>query len=332
MDCAMKPEAQVDVIIPCYRGDAYAQECLAGLLGQTHAAWKAWVIDDGSPADSARRLDDVMFGFGDDRIRVLKQANAGVAAARNAGVIAGNAPFVAFLDIDDIWAPDKLQRQLAVLQISPATVAVYCDYETFDGKSVTPGAVEPTLRGSIAPALLREGNRVSGSASAVLARRVALEAAGPFDETLRLGEDWELWIRLARQGDFDFVDEPLVRIRRHAASAQGAQDLSDGYEEMTEELLAQVSIVGRHAPELLPEGALDSQSVARLRRAARRLAKRRLTFSEIVRLRAELRKTSALGEATARALAPAKLLSCLPWIALRSAFAPSASTGGAGQS
>ena len=328
----MKADAQVDVVIPCHRGDAFARECLAGLITQTHPTWTAWIVDDGSPPDSARRLEDVVSGFADRRIRVIRQANAGAAAARNVAVAAGNASFVAFLDIDDVWAPQKLRRQLEVLSASPATVAVYCGYETIDCEDAAPGPVTPVLRGPVAAALLRQGNRISGSASAVLARRSALAAAGPFDVSLRLGEDWEQWVRLACQGDFDFIDEPLVRIRRHADSVQGDKNRSAGYEEKTAELLAHVSIVSRHAPRLLPEGVLDPQTVARLRRDARRLAKHRLTFAEVARLRTDLRESGPLGEAMTGALSPAGLLSCLPWIALRSLSAPSASTEEGGQS
>ena len=318
-------DAQVDIVIPCHEGDAFAEEALCSLVAQTHRSWKAWIVDDGSSERSLGRLREIAANLADPRINLVTQRQQGASSARNQGMMLGRAEWVAFLDIDDIWAPDKLERQLALAGSRAGIVAVYCDYSILSEGSVSPGAVPPNLQGLIAPALVRQGNRVSGSASAVLVRRSALETAGPFDVSLRLGEDWDLWIRLATLGEFTFVPAPLVQIRQRAGSVQDAHRLGATYVEKTRDLLAQVQIVRRHAPTILPLGLHDAEVIERLRRDARRLAKRRLTWGEVGRLRETLRAGGEPGNSVAVALSAWKLLPCLPWIFMRtltSACAP----------
>lgn len=308
---------QVDIILPCHEGESYAKEALGSLLAQTHTGWKAWIVDDGSSEQSRRKLMEIVTSFADPRISVITQRQQGAAAARNKGVEMGEAPWVAFLDIDDLWVPDKLERQLALASSREGLAAVYSDYLILCGGRLSPSTIPPRLSGLIGPALVREGNRVSGSASAVLVSRSALRKAGPFDESLRLGEDWDMWIRLSSLGEFTYVDQPLVHVRQRSGSIQDAHRLGATYAEKTRDLLAHVKIVERHAPMFLPEGPGDPIVLDRLRKEARRLAKRRLTWPEVGRLKAELLAGGDVGKATSRALATMNLLPCLPWILAR---------------
>lgn len=310
-------EAQVDIVIPFHEGDAFAEETLRCLVAQTHQSWKAWIVDDGSSERSLGRLREIAANLADPRINLVAQSQQGASVARNHGVMLGRAAWVAFLDIDDIWAPDKLERQLALAAARAVVVAVYCDYFILAEGSLSPGAVPPELQGLIAPALVRQGNRVSGSASAVLVRRSALEKAGPFDVSLRLGEDWDLWIRLGALGEFAFVPAPLVQIRQRAGSVQNVHRHGSTYAAKTRELLAHVQIVRRHAPTILPLGFNDTELIERLRRDARRLAKQRLTWGEVGRLRETLRTGGEPGNSAAAALSPWNLLPCFPWIFMR---------------
>ena len=309
--------AQVDIVLPCHEGDAYAEEALRSLLVQTHESWKAWIVDDGSSEQSRQKLMEIVARFADPRINVITQRQQGAAAARNKGVEMGEAPWVAFLDIDDLWVPDKLERQLTLASSREGFAAVYSDYLILCDGRVSPSTVPPRLSGLIGPALVREGNRVSGSASAVLVSRSALRKAGPFDESLRLGEDWDMWIRIALLGEFTYVDQPLVHVRQRSGSVQEAHRLGATYAEKTHDLLAHVRIVERHAPMILPEGQGDPVVLDRLRKEARRLAKRRLTWPEVGRLKAELLAGGDVGKATSGALATMNLLPCLPWILAR---------------
>ncbi len=308
---------QVDIVLPCHEGDAYAEEALLSLLVQTHESWKAWIVDDGSSEPSRRKLLEIVARLADPRINVITQRQQGAAAARNKGGEMGEAPWVAFLDIDDLCVPDKLERQLALASSRESLAAVYSDYLILCGGSLSPSTVPPQLSGLIGPALVREGNHVSGSASSVLISRSALKKAGPFDESLRLGEDWDMWIRLAVLGEFSYVDKPLACVRRRSGSVQDAHRQGQTYAEKTRELLVHIKIAERYAPALLPAGPRDSVLLARLRKEARRLAKRRLTWSEIGQLNAELLAGGEVGRATAEALATMNLLPCLPWILVR---------------
>ncbi len=147
--------------------------------------------------------------------------------ARNLGLRASRASFVAFLDADDVWDPAKLERQMALFaEDRPRLGFVHCAYRLIDdeGRPVTDHPIlEPRQRGNIFSALLAQGNIVSGSGSAVLVRRSFLDLVGGFDERLYFGEDWDLWIRLAAVSEIDFAPERLVAIRVHERSAQRRQ-------------------------------------------------------------------------------------------------------------
>lgn len=260
---------------------------------------------------------EIVARLADPRINVITQRQQGAAAARNKGVEMGEAPWVAFLDIDDLWVPDKLERQLALVSSREGFAAVYSDYLILCGGRLSPSTVPPRLSGLIGPAFVREGNRVSGSASAVLVSRNTLRKAGPFDESLQLGEDWDMWIRLAVLGEFTYVDTPLAYVRQISGSVQDAHRQGSTYAEKTRDLLVHVKIAEHYAPALLPAGLRDSVLLARLRKEARRLAKRRLTWAEVGRLKAELLAGGDVGKATSRALATMNLLPCLPWILAR---------------
>src|SRR5687768_199170 len=105
---------RVSVIIPTYNSGSLVVQAVEGVLAQTRQAEEVIVVDDGSTDDTAERLQQ----FG-ERIRVVRQANGGVATARNAGLRASSGDLVAFLDADDAWHPQKLERQIALLQQHP---------------------------------------------------------------------------------------------------------------------------------------------------------------------------------------------------------------------
>ncbi len=309
--------AEVDIVLPCHQGEVYAEQALRSLVAQTHQSWKAWIVDDGSSDESRRKLSGIVEKIADSRITLVFQGQKGASAARNAGIDMGVAPWVAFLDIDDFWAPEKLEAQLAIASYDERIVAVYCDYRIIRGEKIFESNVPPRLRGSIGPALLREGNCVSGSASACLVRRKTLEKAGPFDTSLRLGEDWDLWIRISELGGFDFVDSPLVYIRQNTMGVQESHRLSNNYADKTRELNAHIEIIGRYAQSMLPDGGQDKAAVDRLRREAERLAKHRLTRPEVRRLRSELQEKGSLGSTVSVALKPPHVLTAARRIILQ---------------
>ncbi|MFN3499107.1 MAG: glycosyltransferase family 2 protein, partial [Pannonibacter indicus] len=212
----------IDVVIPVFNGEAYVEATVRSALEQTVSPRRVIVVDDGSTdgtPDILTRLANA-----DARVLYVPRSNAGVSAARNAGIAASSAPFIAFLDADDIWLPEKLEQQIQAFERGgPETGFVHSSYFCIDQNGASsPGMLifEPKQRGDIFMPLLLEGYVLSGSASSVVVRRDVLDRAGHFDERLFHGEDWDLWIRLARISKVDFTPEAVVGIRVHDRSAQ----------------------------------------------------------------------------------------------------------------
>ncbi len=199
---------RVSVIVPAYNAASYIGDAVDSALRQTHADTEIVVVDDGSTDGTGDRLR----AFG-NRITVHRQTNSGVAAARNRGARAATGEWLAFLDADDEWLPEKLDRQLAAV---PQHM-VYSDRFNVGARGELPAIqshVTPMHHGDLFLRLLLEGNFVT--ASSVMVRRSLFETVGGFCEGLHGTEDWDLWVRIAASHRIDFVDEPLVRYRFHA--------------------------------------------------------------------------------------------------------------------
>lgn len=198
----------VSVVIATYNMGRYLPQAVQSVLAQSYTNVAVQIVDDGSTDDTptvVRQWD------GDPRVRVHRQANGGQARAKNQGVALSHSPFVAFLDADDVWLPEKLLRQMPLFTGRPEIGVVYSDYECMDaeGRQLPKG---PTRmhRGRISGPLLIE-NFVSFPTAVV--RRECLERHGLFDETLGMGIDYDLWLRLSAHYQFDFISEPTVRYR-----------------------------------------------------------------------------------------------------------------------
>jgi glycosyltransferase involved in cell wall biosynthesis len=215
---------QVDVVIPAFNAGRYIEEALLSVANQTLPPARVIVVDDGSTDDTVERVRDFAARHPQLQIECVSQKNAGPSAARNNGLRRISADFVALLDADDRWCPDKLARQAALFQAGDSEILglVYCDYLVIDAESrpvISAHRQKAALRGHAEQAL-RSANLVAGSASAVLLRTSALHETGCFDEALVCAEDWDFWLRLARKWHIDSVAEPLVQIRQHDLNAQ----------------------------------------------------------------------------------------------------------------
>lgn len=199
----------VSVIIPTFNRARLLQESVSSVVRQSHKDWELLIVDDGSTDGTEAAVRPLLE---DPRIRYLKRPNGGVSRARNAGIKETSAPWVAFLDSDDVWLPSKLERQMADLEAAPGAVMgiTHCAAVGADG-----GLVEefrPTGEAAL-ERLILGANVFPGAASSALVRRTALEAAGGFDEELQFSADWDMWIRLAAQGAVCVTPEILVRYR-----------------------------------------------------------------------------------------------------------------------
>jgi glycosyltransferase involved in cell wall biosynthesis len=209
-----QPAPSVSVVIPAYGHAAFIAETLASVFRQSFRDFEIIVINDGSPDHTA----DVLRPFVESgRIRYYEQPNAGQAAARNSGLQQANGEFIAFLDDDDVWPEDKLAWQIRCLRARPQAVAAYgFAHLTGNGQDFRrPVAAGPS--GPIKDSLLC-GNFIV-SPGQVLMRTRDLRAVGGFDETVRGADDWDLWLRLADRGSFEYEERCALRYRYHAGNA-----------------------------------------------------------------------------------------------------------------
>jgi len=214
----------IDVIIPVYNGEKYILQAIRSVEAQTYPANRIIVVDDGS-TDGTREII-MQLEQSNPRIRYIYKENGGLSSARNEGIGNVDSEFVAFLDADDEWFESKLEKQMDVFQNSKLEKLglVYCQYVHIDEKSelitnLTIVSPRKDMRGLVFEKLL-PGNLISSSGSGVLVRKECFEKVGNFDEALKAAEDWDMWLRIAREFEFDFVSEDLVKIRRHGENMQ----------------------------------------------------------------------------------------------------------------
>ena len=209
----------VSVVIPTRDRPEMLGLTLCTVLGQERVDAEVLVIDDGTGPATAALLDRI----GNARLHLLRNTGPpGVSGARNSGIAAAKGNWVAFLDDDDLWAPDKLAIQLAAAEATGATW-VYAGHVTVDESlDVRSGAPPPPP--DVVVTGLRRHNAVPAGASNVAVRREVLDAVGGFDPTLRTSEDWDLWLRLAATGLPACVPRAVVALRTHAAMASRAVD------------------------------------------------------------------------------------------------------------
>jgi len=208
------PDAKVSVVIPSYNCARYLAPTVDSVLAQTYRPWEIIVVDDGSTDRSMQ----VLKPYG-RAIKYLYQENRGEPAARNLGIRSATGEFVACLDADDLWLPDKLELQMGYFAEHPNCALVYTDTSTFDDS----GVLDESLRvrfnqtfasGNLFCQLFRE--TIFGSGSVVF-RKSCVERVGHFDEEFLIGSDYEMWLRIARHFEMGYIDKPLLMYRQHAA-------------------------------------------------------------------------------------------------------------------
>ena len=208
----------VSVIMPAYNTEKYIGDSIQSVLDQTYSNWELLVVDDGSTdktADIARR-----FSAQDGRVKYVFQPNGRQAKARNTGIGQSSGDLLAFLDSDDLWLPEKLERQLETLQATKADV-VYSNGVIIYEPGASGGAMDfPVVAGTV------EGRKMLDlllllnfiPVQSVVLRREIFKNAGPFDESPSYHgcEDYELWLKLAAYGAvFHGMSEKLIKYRRH---------------------------------------------------------------------------------------------------------------------
>lgn len=197
---------KVSVVIPTFNRAHVLGRAIASVLGQTYTELELIVVDDGSSDGTAALMRE----FADPRLRYVQQPrNLGVSAARNRGVTEARGEWLAFLDSDDLWLAQKLERQFAALE-GVDCAASYCCLLRIDGDNQTriPYRADTVNSGAQPwPSLLMDG--LWYSQTWLVPKRVLL-AAGLFDERMNIWEDWDLFLRIALQGPVHHLPEILV--------------------------------------------------------------------------------------------------------------------------
>ena len=277
----------VSIITPFLNAEPYLAQAIDSVRAQTVADWELILVDDGSSDGSAAIASAA--ATGDTRIRFLVNSgrNHGAAAARNYGISAAKADFVAFLDADDLFEPDKLEADLRAFEKSPEAAMVYGPtLWWFPGSERNNWAermgnlagrlhAPPDLVGRV---MLRQRGNVPCTCS-ILVRRDALNAVGGFEETFRLYEDQTLLVKLMLRYPVFVRNEPKSRYRQHAAStsagatAAGVYDRNKPHAARAEFL----KWVGEHAAS---SGLMTAELARALRFALARYPEFRLPLSE----------------------------------------------------
>ncbi len=225
----------VSAIIPTYNRRELVQRAIDSVLAQTRAVDEILVVDDGSTDGTA---DALAARYG-DRVTVMRQANGGVSAARNAGMGAARGRYFALLDSDDLWMPEKTARQLAFLDAHPDFGMVLCDVERVDADGAPIDEFRrreaiPVDGWALAGVL---GNPALVPASAML-RREVFDDIGGFDTALRTAEDLDFHLRVARRWQIGVVEGFLVRAMRGHDGLSAEASTYDDYVRVVERAVA----------------------------------------------------------------------------------------------
>lgn len=208
----------VTVVIPCYNHARYVGEAVESALAQAHAPVEVVVVDDGSTDGSA----DVAARYAerDGRVRVVRQANAGLSAARNAGLAASRGTYVAFLDADDRLLPGAVAAGLACFASHPESAFVAGAFRWIDGEGRVGSTVAaPVIEGDPYHAMLRR-NYVWMHAAALF-RRARLAEAGGYDTRLSAAEDYDLYLRMLQKHPAHLHPAVVAEYRRHGENMSG---------------------------------------------------------------------------------------------------------------
>jgi glycosyltransferase involved in cell wall biosynthesis len=203
--------AHVSVVIPCYKQAQYLPEAVASIVAQHFTNWELIIVDDGSPDDTVTVATTLIAAYPDRAIRLLRQANAGLAGARNAGIAIAQGSIIMPLDADDLIEPEFLARAVAIFDTHPNVGYVYSDVKLFDDEQglINNRPYDPQRLPIIC---------LSHAASPF--RRIAWQQVGGYRVSMSHGyEDWDFWLSLTEVGWVgQHIPIPLVNYRRTGTS------------------------------------------------------------------------------------------------------------------
>jgi glycosyltransferase involved in cell wall biosynthesis len=205
----------ISIVIPTRNRVQYILEALDSVFAQTFKDYEVIVIDDGSTDGTREALGKLVKS---ESIRYEWHEARGVSAARNLGIHLALAPYIAFLDSDDLFLPTKLEKQIRVFWQNPDLGFVHCNFSKFDEQGRNLGVRDTSrFRGHIYPGMLLEWSVLMAMPCMLMAAH-ALKEVGGFDEQMTWAEDLDIWRRIARRYPIEVVPETLVKVRVHSTS------------------------------------------------------------------------------------------------------------------
>lgn len=221
----MQPPITISAVIPAYNSAKFIRAAISSIQAQTHPVDEIIVVDDGSTDDTENVVAQIS-----DSIVYCKQANQGPSAARNRGIALAKGDWIAFLDADDQWTPDKIAKQLAILELHPELKLISGDMAEIDNddRLITASVLAKhnflesfqQLAGRPIPnalAVLVKKNFIP--TGTVLVKRDTILVAGSFSTAIRFGEDLEMWAKIATNHPISCLPEVLMLRRQHGSNA-----------------------------------------------------------------------------------------------------------------
>lgn len=234
----MSSSPVVSVVIPAYNRAHLISRAIASVLNQTYQDFEIIVVDDAS----SDNIEEIVNSLDDERIRYIRHAtNKGAGAARNSGITAAQGIYIALLDSDDEWFPEKLEKQVDRFDLSGEKTGVVYNGHLIVAENTNEIIARnfPTVRGNVYIHALRYC--LVGGGSTAMVKRECFQKAGLFDERLPSLEDWELWIRIAKICEFDFI--PDILTKRYIHGQQLTTTLKG-------KIKARREIIKKHYPDL----------------------------------------------------------------------------------
>ncbi len=208
---------KITVIIPTYNRERFLSRTVTSVLNQSFSDFELVVVDDGSTDNTKKIIEG--FQKKDSRIKYIWQKNSGgPARPKNEGIKKAKGKYIAFLDSDDEWFPEKLEKQLSLITETKNVGIVRCNFwEISNGKKKKINIAKKTenyFSKILEKCFIR-------SSSSVMVPSYVIKKIGFFDESFRLADDWDMWIRILKRYNFDFVEEPLFNYYVHSQNISG---------------------------------------------------------------------------------------------------------------
>lgn len=209
----MNDNPLISIIMPAYNAEKTISESIESVLKQTYQNWELLVVNDGSKDNTS----SVVKLFNNARIKLIEQVNGGVANARNNGIRQAQGEYIAFLDSDDLWLDEKLERQITFYQHNSEFGLVYTDKKCFYERIEDAFYCKYKEPINIDDDYLRLLTHDYIATLTVMTKKEVLDKIGTFDTELFGTEDWDLWIRIAKDYKIGYIVQDLAYYREHSA-------------------------------------------------------------------------------------------------------------------